>query len=108
MTTSDAKVEEMSEKVEEVKQRSVSELLTVLEKDNTFQGMTDDEIRSIIKYEKQLSEMDGNIKRLNSKTTDYHAEMSEQTATALQNQEKMLQSLVDRATNLQLKVVQYG
>lgn len=111
MTTSDKTLEEVQSDiidVEKPKQRSVSELLIILEQDDTFQGMTDAEIKSIIQYEKQLSEMEGNIKRLNKKNEDYHSEMIKQTSESLQKQEAMLQSIIDRASNLQLKVVQYG
>jgi len=77
-------------------QRSVSELLQVLETEGTYQGMTDDEIRSIIEHE------------ITSSNAQHRATMESLTAASLQAQETMLQSIIDRASNPQMQVVQYG
>lgn len=108
MTTSDEKIVDVSEKVEEVKQRSISELLIILERDNTFQGMTDSEIKSIIEYEKKLARMEGSSEQLQNDMQKHCSKIETMTEQALQQQNNMLQSILERASNLQLKVVQYG
>ena len=89
-------------------QRSVSELLHVLETDGTYQGMTDDEIKSIIEYEKARARIAGINEELTSSHAQHRAAMESMTASSLQAQETMLQSIIDRATSPQLQVVQYG
>lgn len=89
-------------------QRSVSELLHVLETDGTYQGMSDDEIQSIIEYEKTRARIAGINEELTSSHAQHRATMESLTASSLQAQETMLQSIIDRATNPQMQVVQYG
>lgn len=89
-------------------QRSVSELLHVLETEGTYQGMTDDEIRSIIEHEKTCARIAGINEEITSANAQHRAAMESLTAASLQAQETMLQSIIDRATNPQLQVVQYG
>ena len=88
--------------------RSVSELLHVLETDGTYQGMTDDEIQSVIEYEKTRARIAGINEELTSSHAQPRATMESLTASSLQAQETMLQSIIDRATNPQMQVVQYG
>lgn len=88
--------------------RSVSMLLYILETDGTYQGMTDEEIQSIVDYEKQLSHMEGVTEQLQDEHANHCASMQALTTTALQEQESMLQSIIDRASNPQLQVIQYG
>lgn len=89
-------------------QRSVSELLHVLETEGTYQGMTDDEIRSIIEYEKTRARIAGMNEEITSSNAQHRAAMESLTAASLQAQETMLQSIIERASNPQLQVVQYG
>ena len=88
--------------------RSVSALLHILETDGTYQGMTDEEIQSIVDYEKQLARMQGKTEQLQDEYANHCASMQALTATALQEQETMLQSIIERASNPQLQVIQYG
>lgn len=89
-------------------QRSVSVLLNILETDGTFQGMTDAEIQSIIDYEKQRSYNAGKTNQLQDSYESHRASIQAMTITALQDQEAMLQSILNRASNPQLQVIQYG
>lgn len=93
---------------ETVVQRSVSELLAILDDTGSYQGMTDAEIQSIVDYEKTLSFQRGRTEGTESVLTQHCAAVSASTASALQAQTNMLQSIIDRATNLQLQGVQYG
>lgn len=88
--------------------RSVSELLHILETDGTYQGMTDEEIQSIVDYEKRLSYMSGKQEQMEDEYANHCASMQALTTAALQEQESMLQSIIDRASNPQLQVIQYG
>lgn len=88
--------------------RSVSMLLHILETDGTYQGMTDEEIQSIVDYEKQLARTEGMTEQLQTEYANHCASMQALTTTALQEQESMLQSIIDRASNPQLQVIQYG
>lgn len=89
-------------------QRNVSELLHVLETDGTYQGMTDDEIKSIIEYEKTRARIAGINEELTSSHAQHRAAMESLTASSLQAQETMLQSIIDRASNPQYTVMQHG
>ena len=106
MTTNEEIVQEISE--ETPTPRSVSALLHILETDGTYQGMTDEEIQSIVDYEKQLAHMEGSTEQLHNEYTNHCASMQELTASSLQVQEAMLQSIIERASNPQLQVIQYG
>lgn len=88
--------------------RSVSMLLHILETDGTYQGMTDEEIQSIVDYEKQLARMAGVTEQLQDEHANHCASMQALTTAALQEQESMLQFIIDRASNPQLQVIQYG
>jgi len=93
---------------ETVVQRGVSELLAILEDTGSYQGMTDAEIQSIVDYEKTLSFQRGRTEGTESVLTQHCASVSAATTSALQAQTNMLQSIIDRATNLQLQGVQHG
>lgn len=88
--------------------RSVSVLLNILETTNTFQGMSDAEIQSIIDYKIQIAIMAERNNQQNAALSNYHASVQTNTVAALQSQERMLQSIINRASDLQLQVVQYG
>lgn len=105
MTT---EIESVTNENESSSQRSVSVLLNILQNDGTYQEMTDAEIQSIVDYEKHISYVEGKTEELQQNYMNYNAQMQSQTATALQAQESMLQSIIDRASNLQLQVVQHG
>ena len=106
MPTNEEVVEQTGE--ETSTPRSVSILLHILETDGTYQGMTDEEIQSIVDYEKQLARMEGATEQLQDEHANHCASMQALTTTALQEQESMLQSIIDRASNPQLQVIQYG
>lgn len=93
---------------EAVVQRTVSELLAILEETGSYQGMTDAEIQSIVDYEKTLSFQRGRTEGTESVLAQHCATISAATESALQAQSSMIQSLIDRATNLQLQGVQHG
>lgn len=106
MTTNEEIVQEVNE--ENSTPRSITELLHILETDGTYQGMTDEEIQSIIDYEKQLARIEGSTEQLHDEYANHCASIQELTASSLQAQETMLQSIVERASNPQLQVIQYG
>lgn len=106
MTTNEEIVQEVGE--ETPTPRSVSALLHILETDGTYQGMTDEEIQSIVDYEKQLARMEGSTEQLHNEYENHCASIQELTASSLQVQEAMLQSIIERASNPQLQVIQYG
>ena len=106
MTTNEEIVQEIGE--ETPTPRSVSALLHILETDGTYQGMTDEEIQSIVDYEKQLARMEGSTEQVHNEYANHCASMQELTASSLQVQEAMLQSIIERASNPQLQVIQYG
>ena len=89
-------------------QRSVSVLLDVLATTGTYQEMSDAEIQSIVDYEKQRSYNEGQLHQMQDEYANNCASMQALTTTALQGQEDMLQSIIDRASNPQLQVIQYG
>ena len=89
-------------------QRGVSELLAILEDTGSYQEMTDAEIQSIVDYEKTLSFQRGRTEGTESVLTQHCASVLSTTANALQAQTSMLQSIIDRSTNLQLQGVQHG
>lgn len=99
---------ETVETVEVVEPRSISVLLYILAQEGTYQGMTDAEIQSIVDYEKNLSYMDGKQDQINSEQAQHSAAVRTIVSQSLQAQESMLQSIVNRASNLQLRVVQHG
>lgn len=106
MPTNEEVIEQTSE--ETSTPRSVTVLLHILETDGTYQGMTDEEIQSIIDYEKQLARIEGSTEQLHDEYANHCASIQELTASSLQAQETMLQSIVERASNPQLQVIQYG
>lgn len=106
MTTNEEIVQEVGE--ETPTPRGISILLHILETDGTYQGMTDEEIQSIVDYEKQLARMEGSTEQLHNEYANHCASMQELTASSLQVQEAMLQSIIERASNPQLQVIQYG
>lgn len=109
MTTDNTEqIENGNEQTSDNAQRSVSVLLDVLQKEGTYQGMTDAEIKSLIDYEKNCSYMDGAREQLKETQQQQRDRIAALTASSLQAQETMLQSIIDRATNPQLQVVQYG
>lgn len=89
-------------------QRSVSVLLNILETTGTYQGMTDAEIQSIVDYEKQLSYVEGETAQTQQNYANHCASIQALTEAALQDQQTMLQFIVERASNPQLQVIQYG
>lgn len=99
---------ESTETTQVVEPRSISILLHILAQDETYQGMTDAEIQSIVDYEKNLSYLDGKSDQIHDNQTQHNAAMRTMVSQSLQAQESMLQSIVDRATSPQLQVVQYG
>ena len=106
MPTNEETVQEVDEEISTP--RSVSVLLHILETDGTYQGMTDEEIQSIVDYEKQLSRTEGSTEQLHNEYANHFASIQELTASSLQAQETMLQSIIERASNPQLQVIQYG
>lgn len=109
MTTDNDNIETIETEPEpEVTPRSVAVLLNILQTENTFQGMTDAEIQSIVDYEKNMSFMQGKSTQQQNSYTDYHTTMQSRMDAALQEQQSMLESIMNRASNSQSTVVQYG
>ena len=92
--------------------RSVSELLQILADTGTYQGMTDAEIQSIIDHEKEVSYAQGHANGLQENILNvrqqYETARTNATATALQGQRELLESIKNRASSTQLRVIQYG
>lgn len=109
MTTDNVEqVEGGNEQQAENVQRDVSELLRILQTEGTYQGMTDAEIQSIIDHEKHCARMAGKTEQMASAQNTQYEYMRTRMDASLQAQETMLQSIIDRATNPQMQVVQYG
>lgn len=109
MTTNNENVETVETETElETTQRSVAVLLNILQTENTFQGMTDAEIQSIIDYEKNISFMQGQSAQQQNNYTNYRTTMQSRMDAALQEQQSMIESIMNRASNSQSTVVQYG
>ena len=84
--------------------RSVATLLAL----DTYQGMTDDEIQSLIDYYVATTEANTRATTMNDITSQNIATVATNAQTVAQAQAAMLQSIIDRATNLQLQGVQHG
>lgn len=84
--------------------RSVATLLSL----DTYQGMTDDEIQSLIDYYVATAEANTRATTMNDITAQNIAAVTTNAQTVAQAQAAMLQSIIDRATNLQLQGVQHG
>ena len=88
--------------------RSVSVLLEILANENTYQGMTDEEIQSIVDYKEHLAYQNGRTDEGAAMHAQYNSEMLRVTQQSLQAETDLLQSIVERASNPVLEVVQYG
>lgn len=109
MTTDNVEqVESDNEQPTENIQRDVSELLHILETEGTYQGMTDAEIQSIVDHEKHCARMAGRTEQMASAQNAQYEHMRTRMDASLQAQETMLQSIIERASNPKLQVVQYG
>ena len=92
--------------------RSVAELLQILADTGTYQGMTDVEIQSVIDHEKEVSYLQGHSDGLQENVLNvrqqYENALTNATATALQGQRELLESIKNRASSTHLRVIQYG
>lgn len=88
--------------------RSVSVLLEILDNEKTYQGMTDEEIQSIVNYKEHIAYQNGRADEGSAMHAQYNSEMLKTTQQSLQAETDLLQSIVERASNPVLKVVQYG
>lgn len=89
-------------------QRTVNQLLSEFELTGTYQNMTDEEIQSLVDYWKQLSYNEGSISATATVFQQHSTAVQAATETALQAQTSMLESIINRATNLHLETVHYG
>ena len=92
--------------------RAISELMQILHETGTYQEMSDAEIQSVIDYEKTVSYNHGYNEGLheNNIAMQQHFDMAmaEATGATLQRQSDMIESILNRARNTQLRVIQYG
>lgn len=88
--------------------RSVSVLLEILDNEKTYQGMTDEEIQSIVNYKEHMAYQNGRADECSVIQSQYTSEMVKATQQSLQAETTLLQSIVERASNPVLEVVQYG
>lgn len=95
---------EPENEIQESTPRSISALLAL----GTYQGMTDEEIQIVIDYYVSLAEINTRSDTINAQTTQSIATAVSDAHTLAQTQAAMLQSIIDRATNLQLQGVQHG
>ena len=72
------------------KKRSVAELISL----ETYQGMTDEEIQSIIDFEKNLAEQNGRIEALKQTDIVTMNEILESNRAAQQHSEEVLKSVL--------------
>lgn len=98
----------MSTNEETTTARSVSVLLEILDNEKTYQGMTDEEIQSIVDYKEHFAYQNGRADESAAMHAQYNSEMLKVTQQSLQAETNLLQSIVERASNPVLKVVQYG
>lgn len=90
MTTEDTSTTESTQAEEKPKKRSLSELMAL----KTYQGMTDEEIQSIIDFEKQIATQNGKTEAL--RTTDIVTmnEIVEANRSAQRQSEEVLKSVL--------------
>lgn len=90
MTTEDTSTTESTQAEEKPKKRSLSELMAL----KTYQGMTDEEIQSIIDFEKQIATQNGKTEAL--RTTDIVTmnEIVEANRSAQRQSEEVLKSIL--------------
>lgn len=92
--------------------RTLSELIEILSTTSSYQGMSDVEIQMIVEHEKGISHDQGYNEGLAENITlaqrQFDNTIIAETCDALQTQQNMLQSIIDRASNPQLQVIQYG
>lgn len=89
-TTTDAKDTAASQDDTQPKKRSVAELISL----GTYQGMTDEEIQSIIDFEKNLAEQNGRIEALKQTDIVTMNEILESNRAAQQHSEEVLKSVL--------------
>ena len=91
MTTENEVTSSVDETTETTpKKRSVAELISL----GTYQGMTDEEIQSIIDFEKNLAEQNGRIEALKQTDIVTMNEILESNRAAQQHSEEVLKSVL--------------
>ena len=91
MTTENETTSSVDETTETTpKKRSVAELISL----GTYQGMTDEEIQSIIDFEKNLAEQNGRIEALKQTDIVTMNEIIESNRAAQQHSEEVLKSVL--------------
>ena len=91
MTTENETTSSVDETTETTpKKRSVAELISL----GTYQGMTDEEIQSIIDFEKNLAEQNGRIEALKQTDIVTMNEILESNRAAQQHSEEVLKSVL--------------
>lgn len=91
MTTENEATSSVDETTETTpKKRSVAELISL----GTYQGMTDEEIQSIIDFEKNLAEQNGRIEALKQTDIVTMNEILESNRAAQQHSEEVLKSVL--------------
>lgn len=91
MTTENETTSSVDETTETTpKKRSVAELISL----GTYQGMTDEEIQSIIDFEKNLAEQNGRIEALKQTDIVTMNEILESNRAAQQHSEEVLKSIL--------------
>ena len=90
----------------------MSELIEILNNTQSYQEMSDVEIQMIVEHEKEMSYgqgyNDGLAENITLSQRQFDNAILAETRNALQTQQNMLQSIIDRASNPQLQVIQYG
>lgn len=90
MTTEDTSTTESTQAEEKPKKRSLSELMAL----KTYQGMTDEEIQSIIDFEKQIAMQNGRTEALRATDIVTMNEIVESNRSTQQHSEEVLKSVL--------------
>ena len=90
MTTDETSTTDATQPEEKPKKRSLSELMAL----KTYQGMTDEEIQSIIDFEKQIAMQNGMTEALRATDIVAMNEIVESNRSTQQHSEEVLKSVL--------------
>ena len=90
MTTDETSTTDATQHEEKPKKRSLSELMAL----KTYQGMTDEEIQSIIDFEKQIAMQNGRTEALRATDIVAMNEIVESNRSTQQHSEEVLKSVL--------------
>lgn len=90
MTTDDTTTNDRTQTEDKPNKRSISELMAL----KTYQGMTDEEIQSVIDFEKQIATQNGKAEALRATDIVAMNEIVESNRSTQQHSEEVLKSVL--------------